>query len=75
MPIILRKDYYNNNEDWANAHGMGLRRPSYHMEYTMKVQPLKVVAAGTGVDPVSSGSKPDIIPLYEPAIFSIASSV
>ena len=35
----------------------------------MKVQPLRVVAAGTGDDPVSSGSKPDIIPLYEPAIF------
>ena len=29
----------NHYYDWANAHGMGLRRPSCRMEYTMKIQP------------------------------------
>ena len=35
----------------------------------MKVQPLRVVAAGTGDDPVLSESRSDVLPLYEPAMF------
>ena len=31
----------NHYYDWANAHGMGLRRPSCRMEYTMKISTLE----------------------------------